>query len=355
MITFVYGTQNEAKLQYMEQVVSSLGIKIVRPCSNIPEPLESGSTPLENARIKAVAYYEALKVPVFSCDSALYIEGLSDEEQPGVHVHIVNGRYLNDEEMIEYYSAIATKLGGMAVARYVNGICLVISEDEIYEYSDQSISGTPFGITNIPHIKRVAGFPLDCLSVHLENNRYFYDTKPLEYSTNLTLGFQQFFKRVLIQKYVVLREYTPTDGADVLRVFYDSVHSVASSDYTKEQLDAWAPDNLGIDYFNSRIQLNNYVVVALYEGAVVGFGASDDKGYFDLLYVHSQYQRIGVASLIADKIEELLFEGGFSEISVDASITARGFFERRGYLLVAEQHVSLRGQTLTNFSMKKTF
>ena len=55
---------------------------------------------IENARIKALAYYAALKRPVFTCDSGLYIDGLADSEQPGVHVRMVNGKRLTDDEMV---------------------------------------------------------------------------------------------------------------------------------------------------------------------------------------------------------------------------------------------------------------
>ena len=34
---------------------------------------ENGSNPLDNAKLKALAYYDVLRVPVFSCDSGLKI------------------------------------------------------------------------------------------------------------------------------------------------------------------------------------------------------------------------------------------------------------------------------------------
>ena len=135
---FVYGTGNPAKLQSMRDCLAPLDIEIIGLKETgiiIPNVDENGNTPLDNARIKALAYYAALKRPVFACDSGLYIDGLPDDEQPSVHVRLVNGKRLSDDEMIMHYSAIAGKLGGKAVARYKNAICLIISEDEIYELS----------------------------------------------------------------------------------------------------------------------------------------------------------------------------------------------------------------------------
>ncbi len=38
---------------------------------------------------------------------------------------------------------------------------------------------------------------------------------------------------------MVIREYQPTDCKEIIRLFYDTVHSVNAKDYTEEQLNAW--------------------------------------------------------------------------------------------------------------------
>ncbi|GEA31614.1 hypothetical protein CDIOL_25370 [Clostridium diolis] len=43
----------------------------------------------------------------------------------------------------------------------------------------------------------------------------------------------------------------------------------------------------------------------------------------------------------------------FKVITVEASITAKPFFEKRGYHIVRQQEVERKGQLLTNFVMKK--
>lgn len=42
--------------------------------------------------LKSTAYYEAFRMPVFSCNSGLYFENVPDEVQPGVHVRNVDGK-----------------------------------------------------------------------------------------------------------------------------------------------------------------------------------------------------------------------------------------------------------------------
>ena len=123
MLKLIYGTGNKGKLNLMREYLEGLDVVIEgldQVDISFEEPEECGKDPLENARQKAEYYYSVFKRPVFSCDSGLYIEGLSDEEQPGVHVRNVNGRRLSDREMTEHYSEIAHRLGGKCKAKYVN-------------------------------------------------------------------------------------------------------------------------------------------------------------------------------------------------------------------------------------------
>ena len=200
----IYGTINKAKIQFMKRSVESLGIEILS-LNDVRAPNleidESGNTPIENAKIKALAYYHALKQPVFSCDSGLYIDGLDDARQPGAHVRSVGGHELNDEEAIMYFSSLADEFGGSLTARYQHAICLVIDETRIYEHMGVEIASEPFLIVSKPHKKRNEGFPLDSLSVHIESGKYYYDMD--NYTRKLAEGkdgFAAFFQRVLLDK-----------------------------------------------------------------------------------------------------------------------------------------------------------
>lgn len=200
-LSLIYGTGNPAKLQHMRDMLAPLNIEIIGLMEtgiSVPEVDESGNTPLENARIKALAYFKIFNRPVFSCDSGFYIDGLPDSEQPGVHVRRVNGRSLSDEEMTAHYAEIAARLGGKATCQYKNAICLIINANEIYEHFGDDISGELFYIVSKPHPKRVKGFPFDCISVHIESGKYYYDLeRPEGISITMEDGFRAFFNRVL--------------------------------------------------------------------------------------------------------------------------------------------------------------
>ncbi len=168
----------------------------------IPEVCEDGKTPLENARQKAIAYYNEFHMPVFSCDSGLYFDNVPDEIQPGVHVRRVNGVSLSDEQMIEYYSGLVKQYGNL-MATYKNAICFVLDENHIYESMDSSLESGKFILTDKPHstIKK-KGFPLDSISIDIKTNQYFYDLPPKKEKKDVDKdGFLAFFQRVVPDGY----------------------------------------------------------------------------------------------------------------------------------------------------------
>jgi putative acetyltransferase len=120
-----------------------------------------------------------------------------------------------------------------------------------------------------------------------------------------------------------LRKYTSDDSKATYELFYNTVHSVNATDYTKKQLDAWAPKEMDLLAWNKRVLRNSNALIAEFGGVIVGLGTADNKGYFDLLYVHKDYQGIGIASMIADNIESCLYSDAVQTITADVSITAK--------------------------------
>ncbi len=200
----LYGTGNKAKLSVMKNRLEKIGIELIglndlrAEGKIVPEVIEDGNTPLENARLKAMAYYEVFQIPVFSCDSGLYFDNVPDEVQPGVHVRNVNGKCLSDDEMIDYYSGLV-KVYGNLVARYRNAICFVMDDAHIYEAMEPTMESEKFILTDKPHSTiRKEGFPLDSISLDIKTNKYYYDL-PEDTLEKVAVedGFLEFFKNIL--------------------------------------------------------------------------------------------------------------------------------------------------------------
>lgn len=200
----LFGTGNWAKLSAMRSRLEKIGIELIglndlrAEGKTIPEVVEDGGTPLENARIKAKAYYKAFRMPVFSCDSGLYFDNVPDEIQPGVHVRNVAGKCLSDEEMLEYYAGLAGKYGNL-IAQYRNAICFVMDEEHIYESMDPSLYSEKFLLADKPHSTiRKKGFPLDSISIDMKTNKYYYDLTVADLEQfAVEDGVLQFFEKVL--------------------------------------------------------------------------------------------------------------------------------------------------------------
>lgn len=199
-LKLLYGTGNPAKLSAMRKKLQDMGIEVLGLCDldcEIPQVAEDGQTPLENARRKAVTYYQAFQVPVFSCDSGLYFDNVPDEIQPGVHVRTVHGKSLTDEEMLVYYSGLAKKYGDLT-AVYKNAICLVMDDEHIYEAMEPSMESERFLLTEKSHVIHKRGFPLDSLSIDIKSGRYYYDLPEGTFDEfAVEDGFLKFFRDLL--------------------------------------------------------------------------------------------------------------------------------------------------------------
>lgn len=195
----LYGTGNPAKLAAMGRRLKELDIELIGlkdlDCE-IPSVPENGKTPLENARQKARAYYQAFHMPVFSCDSGLYFDDVPGDVQPGVHVRTVGGSYLSDEEMLAYYSKLAKQYGSLT-ARYKNAICLVMDDEHVYEAMEPSMESGKFIIAEKPHTILKKGFPLDSLSIDIKSGKYYYDLPENELDqVAVEDGFLEFFRNI---------------------------------------------------------------------------------------------------------------------------------------------------------------
>ena len=148
---------------------------------------------------------------------------------------------------------------------------------------------------------------------------------------------------------MTIRRYRRDDCAAIAELFYHTVHAVNAKDYTAEQLAVWATGDADLERCDRSLQAH-FSVVAVEEGVIVGFGDMDATGYLDRLYVHKDYQRKGVATALCDVLEH----AAAGKIITHASITAKPFFERRGYRVIREQQVTLQSVLLTNFVMEKS-
>ena len=145
-----------------------------------------------------------------------------------------------------------------------------------------------------------------------------------------------------------IRNYKIEDCDTVSRLFFETVHSINAKDYSDGQLFAWASSVEDLKSRRCNALLEQRTVVAVIDGKIVGFASIDRSGELDLLFVDKDYQGQGIATALCDEIEK-----DFSVVTTYSSITAKSFFEKRGYIVIKEQEVERPGLKLKNYKMKK--
>ena len=170
-----FATENESKVSRFRKGLLEKDIEIltINDLDKKVEIEENGKNAIENAIIKAKAYANIVDLPVLAMDDNLYIEGIPENKQPGMFVRRVNGKRLNDEEMIEYYSNLAYEYGenGKLTCRWVYGIAIVNNGTEkTYTWSKED-----FYIVDKKTEKINPGYPLNSISINKKLDKYFTD------------------------------------------------------------------------------------------------------------------------------------------------------------------------------------
>jgi putative acetyltransferase len=151
---------------------------------------------------------------------------------------------------------------------------------------------------------------------------------------------------------MVIRPYNSQDLDQIVILFRRSVRELASRDYTEQQIAAWAPDTSEQPDWSRRLA-SGLVVVCELGARIAGFARLEANGHLDLLYVHPEFERRGVASRLCEHLEEWALHNTSGRIFTEASITARPLLERRGFKVTREQTVFSQGVRMPNFCMER--
>jgi putative acetyltransferase len=151
---------------------------------------------------------------------------------------------------------------------------------------------------------------------------------------------------------LALRPMLPTDVPLLAEIFRAAIEELTIDDYSEAQQAAWASAADDLEEFGGKLA-RELTLVATYGGAAVGFASLADNARIDMLYVHPAAAGQGAGAMLADALEKLAAARGAKELSVEASDTASGFFEHRGFEAKTRNTVTLGGEWLANTTMVK--
>jgi putative acetyltransferase len=154
------------------------------------------------------------------------------------------------------------------------------------------------------------------------------------------------------QTKLAMRPMLPEDVPLLAEIFRAAIEELTSDDYSEAQQQAWAETADDLEAFGARLT-GELTLVATHSGSAVGFAALADSARIDMLYVHPAAAGQGAGSMLIDALEKLSAGRGTTELSVEASDTARGFFENRGFIAKSRNTVFRAGEWLANTTMIK--
>lgn len=145
-----------------------------------------------------------------------------------------------------------------------------------------------------------------------------------------------------------LRRYKNEDLKELITLFKETVHTVNAKDYSPEEIKTWTFSKTDFSEWEQSLS-KHYSFVAVENGVIVGFGDISPEGYLDRLFVHKNFQNRGIGTALCNQLEKQVN----GPIVTHASITAKNFFEKRGYQTIKEQKVMRNGVYLRNYVMQK--
>lgn len=151
---------------------------------------------------------------------------------------------------------------------------------------------------------------------------------------------------------LALRPMLPTDAPLLAEIFRASIEELTADDYSEAQREVWAETADDEQEFGARLS-GVLTLVATFGGAAVGFASLADNSRIDMLYVHPAAAGQGAGAMLCDALEKLAAARGSKELEVEASDSARGFFEKRGFVAKTRNTISLGGEWLANTTMVK--
>lgn len=154
------------------------------------------------------------------------------------------------------------------------------------------------------------------------------------------------------QQIFAMRPLLPDDVPLLAEIFRASIEELAAEDYSEAQCEAWASAVDDAEEFGARLA-RELTLVATHDGAPIGFAALAGNTRIDMLYVHPTAAGRGAGAMLVDALEKLAAARAAKELSVEASDSARSFFEKRGYVARTRNTISVAGEWLANTTMSK--
>ena len=151
----------------------------------------------------------------------------------------------------------------------------------------------------------------------------------------------------------IIRAALQSDAVELKKLFQNTVLAINRRDYSQAEVEDWASCGDDLSNIEDMIKTHYFIVAINQQLEIVGFSSITPQGYLHSMFVHKDFQGEGIATILLNEIEQYAITNGIMRITSEVSLTARPFFEKKGYIVEEEQKRKANQLSLTNFWMAK--
>ena len=151
----------------------------------------------------------------------------------------------------------------------------------------------------------------------------------------------------------IIRAALQSDAVELKKLFQNTVLAINRRDYSQAEVEDWASCGDNLANIKDMIKTHYFIVAVNQQSEIVGFSSITPQGYLHSMFVHKDFQGEGIATMLLNEIEQYAITNGIMRITSEVSLTARPFFEKKGYIVEEEQKRKANQLSLTNFWMAK--
>ena len=151
----------------------------------------------------------------------------------------------------------------------------------------------------------------------------------------------------------IIRAALQSDAVELKKLFQNTVLAINRRDYSQAEVEDWASCGDDLSNIEDMIKTHYFIVAVNQQSEIVGFSSITPQGYLHSMLVHKDFQGEGIATILLNEIEQYAITNGIMRITSEVSLTARPFFEKKGYIVEEEQKRKANQLSLTNFWMAK--
>lgn len=150
-----------------------------------------------------------------------------------------------------------------------------------------------------------------------------------------------------------IRAAQQSDAVELKELYQSTVLTINRRNYSQAEVEDWASCGDDLSKFEGMIETHYFIVAVNQQLKIVGFSSITPQGYLHSMFVHKDFQGVGIATILLNEIERYAIAAGIMRITSEVSLTARPFFEKKGYIVEEEQKRKANRLCLTNFWMAK--